>query len=199
VHYPEHGVTTANEIHIPAGQSIEVRLRAEGIIHSFWVPRLHGKMDMVPGRTNSIWLHADEPGVYRGQCAEFCGVQHTKMAFLVVAQSPGDFDQWVANQRRAATDTLPAQAQAGRALFMALSCRTCHTIRGTEAAGRLGPDLTHVGSRRTLAAATVDNSPENLARWIREPDTIKPGSQMPATQRSPEEIQAIAAYLASLD
>jgi cytochrome c oxidase subunit 2 len=199
VHYPDQGFTTANEIHIPAGEPVEFRLAADTVIHSFWVPRLHGKLDMIPGRVNSIWMRADGPGVFRGQCAEFCGVQHARMVFLIIAEPRPEFERWVANQRRPPGEPPMPQAHAGRALFMTLTCKTCHTIKGTEANGTIGPDLTHVGSRQTLAAGTLPNTAEDLARFIDRPQEIKPGNHMPVLRLDPEAIDAITAYLAALD
>ena len=199
VRYPDYGFTTANEIHIPAGQPIAFRLRSENVIHSFWVPRLHGKMDMIPGEVTSIWLQADAPGIYRGQCAEFCGVQHARMALLVVAEPRSEFERWVERQRQPAAEPTTGQALAGRALFMTLTCKTCHTIKGTEAAGAIGPELTHVGSRLTLAAGTLPNTSENLSRVIARPQEVKPGNQMPDLHLAPEAVEVIAIYLESLD
>ena len=165
VRYPEAGIVTANEIHIPAGQRVRFRLSAHDVIHSFWVPNLHGKLDMFPGTTTTLWLQAEEPGVWRGQCAEFCGTQHALMAFTVVAHEPADFDRWIAARQEAAVAGRDRLAQ-GRELFSRHGCATCHAISGTEAVGTIGPDLTHLANRRTLAAATLPNTRENLAAWI---------------------------------
>ncbi len=192
-------VETANEIHIPAGQPVDVELVSRDVIHSFWVPNLAGKLDMIPGKTNRLRLQAQAPGTYRGQCAEFCGAQHARMALLVVAQPPEAYASWLqARQRPAAEPGLP-QLQQGRALFAAARCGACHTVRGTDATGAMGPDLTHVGSRLSLAAAVLPNGQGALAGWIVGTQHIKPGSRMPAyRQFSGEELRALTAYLASL-
>jgi cytochrome c oxidase subunit 2 len=188
---------TANEIHIPAGEPVEVRLLSDNVIHSFWVPELHGKLDLVPGKANVIRLEAHRPGVYRGQCAEYCGLQHARMAFLVVAQPRAEFDAWLARQRQSANMTDPALA-AGRSAFE-FRCGTCHTVRGTQANGTEGPDLTHLASRRTLAAVTLPNDVAGLGGWIVHSQSIKPGNLMPNVDLPREEFHAIMAYLRSLN
>lgn len=190
---------TANEIRIPVGQPVRVRLASADVIHSFWVPRLQGKLDMIPGRVNETWIQADAPGVYRGQCAEYCGHQHAKMAFLVVAEPPDSFAAWYARQLRPAAEPSDPRAARGRSVFLGSGCAACHTIRGTRAAGTLGPDLTHVGSRLTLAAATVANTPGHLGGWIADPQSIKPGSLMPATPLAPADLGALVHYLEMLE
>jgi cytochrome c oxidase subunit II len=202
IHYPEQGFTTANELHIPAGQVVEVRLRSADVIHSFWVPQLHGKIDMVPGHANTIRIQADAPGEFLGQCAEFCGQQHTLMKFLVIAEEPGAFDGWVANQQRLAREPTDELLRQGQQVFLGSSCVYCHVIRGTtgENAGEaVGPDLTHLASRRTLAAGVLANNRGNLGGWIIGPQAIKPGNRMPGTNLSGEELQALLAYLESLE
>lgn len=191
--------TTANEIHIPVGQPVRFRLRSDNVIHSFWVPNLQGKIDLVPGRVNEVWLTAEHSGIYRGQCAEYCGTQHALMAFLVEAQPPADFRVWLEQQSERAVQPDDAQLKRGRETFTTAGCAGCHAIRGVQAVGVLGPDLTHLASRRTLAAGTIPNEPEQLAEWIRAPDSIKPGSLMPATQLDDEQLQALVAYLESLE
>src|SRR5690606_34934645 len=190
---------TANEIRIPVGQPVRVRLTSADVIHSFWVPRLQGKLDMIPGRVNETWIQADAPGVYRGQCAEYCGHQHAKMALLVVAEPPDAFAAWHARQLRPAAEPSDPLSARGRSIFLGSGCAACHTIRGTQAAGTLGHDLTHVGGRLTLAAATVANTPDHLGAWIVDPQRIKPGSLMPATPLAPADLSALIHYLTMLE
>jgi cytochrome c oxidase subunit 2 len=199
VRYPGHNVLTANEIHIPVGVPVRVRMTSQDVIHSFWVPQLHGKLDMIPGQTNSFWLQADEPGEYTGLCAEFCGEQHAKMLFLVIAQPPEEFAAWIAQQQQPASVPAEPLAQRGLEVFLGSGgCIECHAVRGTDATGNLGPDLTHLAGRRTLGAAIMPNNPGNLAGWIANPQQIKPGNLMPATPIDGEELQALLAYLATL-
>jgi cytochrome c oxidase subunit II len=199
VRYPEQGVVTANEIHVPVGEVVDLSLRSADIIHSFWVPELMPKTDMIPGRDNRMWLRADRAGVYRGQCAEFCGLQHARMAFLVIVEPRSEFDAWVADQSADAAAPADPEAAAGLRAFLGSPCVGCHTIRGTEAAGTLGPDLTHVASRDTLAAATIPNTRENLLAWITNSQDIKPGNLMPPMELPAEELRAIVAYLETLE
>jgi cytochrome c oxidase subunit 2 len=198
VRYPGSEAVTANEIHIPVRTRVAVQVTTADVIHSFWVPRLNRKIDMVPGRRNEVLLYADEPGVYRGQCSEFCGLQHAHMGLLVVAESRAKFEAWLENagsSRRAPTG---AEARRGEDVFLAEACAGCHTIRGTEASGDIGPDLTHVGSRSTLAALTIPNRPDALAEWIRNPQHVKPGTKMPALGLGAEDVRALVAYLEGL-
>jgi len=196
--YQDQGVITANEIHIPTGEPIEFKLTTADVIHSFWVPNLSNKQDLIPGKTNSLWLQADKAGTYQGQCAEFCGDMHAFMRFTVVAQTPDDYAAWLANQQQvAATSNDPLISQ-GEQIFLGSACVYCHTIRGTAASGTIGPDLTHLASRQSLAANTVDNSPESLAIWIVSPEKIKPNSLMPGTDFTPDELKALIAFLESL-
>src|SRR5690606_27458762 len=171
---------TANEIRIPVGQPVRVRLVSRDVIHSFWVPRLQGKQDLIPGRVNETWIQADAPGIYRGQCAEYCGLQHAKMALLVIAQPPVEFEAWYAQQLRLAAPPADPIARRGQAVFLETGCALCHAIRGTSAGGALGPDLTHLASRRTLAAGTIPNTRGHLVGWIADPQALKPGNLMPA-------------------
>jgi cytochrome c oxidase subunit 2 len=189
---------TANELRIPVGQRATIRLTSADVIHSFWVPGLHGKMDLVPGRVNAIPLEAGWPGVWRGQCAEFCGVQHALMAFTVVAEPRERFEAWVAAQRTLAAPPNDSIGTAGQAVFLASGCPQCHTIRGTAARGELGPDLTHVASRLTIAAATYPNAPGYLYGWIAHPQAIKRGNKMPRVPLQPNELHAIVSYLRAL-
>jgi cytochrome c oxidase subunit 2 len=191
VRYP-NGAVSANEIHIPAGVRVQLALTSDDVIHSFWVPPLGPKTDMIPGQRNTLWLEASQPGVYRGQCAEFCGLQHANMIIRVVADPPADFDRWVADQAR------PAAAREGAELFERQTCAGCHRIRGTAAVGTAGPDLTHIGGRTTIGAGVLPMSNENLRRWIGNPQSIKPGAAMPPTTLAPAELDALVAYLEAL-
>jgi cytochrome c oxidase subunit II len=195
----EKRVTTANEIHLPAGRTVHATLASRDVIHSFWVPNLHGKVDLIPGLETRIELRADRPGTYRGQCAEFCGVQHAHMAFLVVVEPEDEFDAWLEAQRRPAAEPSDTLARRGREVFLGTSCVVCHTVRGTEAFGRTGPDLTHFASRRTIAAATRPNRRGHLAGWIANPHGIKPGSHMPRNLLAPDDLHALLAYLEALE
>ncbi len=190
---------TANEIHIPVGVTVELRLRSADVIHSFWVPSLHGKLDMIPGHVNTMRMQADRAGVSRGQCAEYCGAQHAKMAFLVIALEPARFDQWFAAQMQSAHAPATAQLRRGQELFMSTGCVTCHTVRGTDARGVIGPDLTHIGSRRTIGAGLFPNTVGALGGWIADSQALKPGNRMPAfSDLKGEELRALAAYMESL-
>ena len=188
----------ANEIHIPVGRPARIELAAKDVIHSFWVPSLAGKLDLIPGRDNVITIQAERPGVYRGQCAEFCGLQHAHMALLVVADAPSDFEAWRDAQRRDAQPPQDAEAKAGAGVFQAKACASCHTISGTQAGGTLGPDLTHVGGRRYIAAGLAPTTQGSLAAWIADPQTMKPGNNMPYVPLTALELRQLAAYLAGL-
>jgi cytochrome c oxidase subunit 2 len=193
-------ITTANEIHIPAGVPVKIAVRTRDVIHSFWVPNLAGKIDLIPGRTNHVVLQADQPGIFRGQCAEFCGAQHARMAFIVVAEPADAYQAWLANQRQPAAAPSNDTVLRGRDAFMASGCMNCHTVRGvgTKKEG-FGPDLTHVGSRRFLGAATLENNRGNLIEFIARSQTVKPGNRMPSFPDLDEEtLDAIATYLESL-
>ena len=189
---------TANEVRIPVGQRVRVLLRAEDVIHSFWVPGLQGKADMTPGRTNVTWLQADAPGTWRGQCAEYCGMQHAKMALVVVAQPPDEFARWLDLQRQPAADPAEAGGIADRDTFLESGCALCHTVRGTLAHGSAGPDLTHLASRLTLAAGELPNTAGHLYGWIANPQALKPGTKMPAVPLETEQLHAIVRYLQTL-
>jgi cytochrome c oxidase subunit 2 len=196
---PDQRFETANEIHIPVGRKVRLQLEGLDVIHSFWVPSLAGKQDLIPGRPNELTIRAERAGVYRGQCAEFCGLQHAHMAFFVIAEEQGVFDEWVRLQRQGAVATAAnAEASAGQQAFMSRQCAACHTIRGTAANGTTGPDLTHVGGRRTIAAGLLETTRGSLAAWIADPQTLKPGNNMPMVPLSPDELRAISAYLAGL-
>ena len=190
---------TANEIRIPAQRPVEILLTSTEVIHSFWVPNLAGKIDLVPGHVNHLRLRANAPGIFRGQCAEYCGAQHAKMAFYVIAQTQDEYDAWLAAQKQLAREPADALLLQGRRLFIDNRCGQCHTLRGTPAAGTLGPDLTHVSSRVSLAAGILPNNSGAIAGWISAGQSIKPGNRMPSfNQFSGEELRALAAYLESL-
>ncbi|HYF38941.1 MAG TPA: cytochrome c oxidase subunit II [Gemmatimonadales bacterium] len=195
---PQNWVTTANEIHVPVGRPVVFELRSTDVIHSFWPPSLSPKRDLIPGDVNSLWFQADTPGVYRGQCLEYCGLQHAKMGFLVIAETPADFATWVARQRDTAKTPADSVTRRGQEVFLASSCVMCHAISGTPAASRIGPDLTHLASRKTLAAGTLPNTRGNLAGWILNPQAIKPGTRMPPNQFNPDDLHALLTYLESL-
>lgn len=198
VRYADHPIITANEIHIPVGQSVRIQLTSADVIHSFWVPELHGKLDMIPGRVNTIWIDADHPDEYWGICAEFCGTQHAKMFFLVIALPPAEFDAWLSEQQQAPPAPTAAVAQQGQQLFLDSACAKCHAIAGTSAKGRFGPDLTHLASRRTLASGILENNLDNLGAWLVDPQHFKSGNLMPASDLSNDELQAMLAYLQTL-
>ena len=192
-------VVLANEIHIPVNRPVVVGLSSADVIHSFWVPQLGGKMDMVPGRTNQLVLQATAPGVFRGQCAEYCGEQHARMAMHVVAHAPADFEVWLAAQAQPARPPVSPLAERGRSAFMAQRCTACHTVRGVSEEGRLGPDLTHVGSRLHLGAGTLRNDAAAMQRWIAHVQTVKPGARMPSfEERDAASLEAMAAWLDGL-
>lgn len=195
--YPDLDVVTANELHLPAGRPVVLRLEGADVIHSFWVPQLGGKRDVIPGRTNQITLTPETPGVYPGQCAEFCGASHANMRMLVVVHPPGDFERWVAGQRAPAAEPT-GEAAAGKAVYTRAACVGCHTIRGVSA-GLVGPDLTHFGSRRTVGAGLLPATLDNVAAWVRDPAAIKPGVKMPALGLTEAEARALAVYLLSLE
>jgi cytochrome c oxidase subunit 2 len=190
--------TTANEIHVPVGRPVALELRSTDVIHSFWPPNLSPKRDLIPGNVNSLWFQADSAGVYRGQCAEFCGQQHAKMGFLVIAEPPDSFAGWLARQRDTALTPTDDLTRKGQEVFLGSTCAMCHTISGTPAGSHIGPDLTHLASRRTIAAGTLANTRGNLAGWIVNPQQIKPGTQMPPNQLEPADLQALLAYLETL-
>jgi cytochrome c oxidase subunit II len=196
--YTEQGIATGNELHIPAGQPVLLQLRATDVIHSFWVPRLQGKRDMMPGTVTTLWIEADEPGEYRGMCAEFCGLQHANMSFLVIAHEPDEFEAWLANQQALPPEPEDDLTIQGQQVFMESECVACHTIRGTQANGTLGPDLTDIGARRELGAGTLPNTPGHLAGWTVNAQQFKPGNRMPPQAIEGEDLQALVAYMRSL-
>lgn len=198
VHYPDHDFTTANEIHIPVDQSVTLRLTSDDVIHSFWVPELHGKRDMMPEHVGQVWLHADRPGTYRGQCAEFCGLQHAKMQFLVIAHEPEEFEVWLDQQQAPRPDPVDDQVIRGQQIFLEHGCGDCHAVRGSDASGAVGPDLTNVASRRELGAGTLTNTREHRADWIVSSQEFKPGNLMPPVPMPDQDLQDLLAYLETL-
>jgi cytochrome c oxidase subunit 2 len=195
---PQNIVGTANEIHVPVGRTVSIKMTSSDVIHSFWAPNLDGKKDLIPGHETRTWFRADSAGVYRGQCAEFCGHEHAKMAFFIVAEPPTRFEHWLESQRSGAATPTDSLAQQGERVFLSGSCAMCHAISGTSAGSNFGPDLTHLASRRTIAAGTLPNDASNLAGWIIDPQIIKPGVKMPPNQLDGNSLQALLAYLATL-
>jgi cytochrome c oxidase subunit 2 len=193
----ERSFVTANELHIPLGKPVQLRLIGDDVIHSFWIPALAGKTDVIPGQTNAAWIQADTPGTYRGQCTEFCGVQHAHMAEVVVAEPAAEFEQWWDRQLTDAAAPSSVTATQGEDVFLA-RCAACHTVRGTSAGGILGPDLTHIMSRHTLGAGTKPNDPEHLRAWINDAQAVKPGSRMPTLDLRQQDLIAVTAYLQTL-
>ena len=191
-------VTTANEIHIPVGVPVAIKTTSRDVIHSFWVPNLHGKRDVLPGHVNSFWLQADRSGTYRGQCAEYCGLQHAHMALYVIAEPRDQFERWLETQRAPAAQPVTDAQRRGQQVFLSSSCVMCHTIRGTPAGARNGPDLTHLASRRFIVAGTLPNTRGNLAGWVLDPQGVKPGSRMPPNPLTPVDLHALLDYLESL-
>ena len=189
---------TANEIHVPVGKPVIVQLNSDDVIHSMWVPSLAGKRDLIPGRTATMNFRADQPGIYRGQCAEFCGFQHTYMAFEVQAHPQAEYDFWRQKQLAAPAPPTDPAAQRGMMLFQSTQCAMCHTVQGTLAQGKRAPDLTHLGSRRMIGAGALPNTPANLASWIADPQKHKPGSNMPANPMSGDDLAALVAYMGTL-
>jgi cytochrome c oxidase subunit 2 len=201
IRYPKLGIVTANELHVPVSDPTKptptfITLQSADVIHSFWVPQLAGQMDVVPNKTNRVWIDPQTPGTYVGQCAEYCGTQHAWMLLEVVVHPRDEFDRWVAAQQ--ATPREDPAARAGRDLFLSLSCINCHTVRGTPANGLFGPDLTHLMSRRTLGAGVVRNTPQALQAWVDDPAAMKPGVLMPAMKLSNDELNTLTAYLLTL-
>jgi cytochrome c oxidase subunit 2 len=194
---PSLGFTTANEVHLPVGEPVRVRLHSADVIHSFWLPQIAGKMDVIPGQVNETWLEARKPGDSRGMCGEYCGMQHAVMALDVRAESPEAFRQWADERRAGAKAPTTASASAGRVVF-ARSCGVCHAVAGTEALGRMGPDLTHLASRPTIGAGALTNSSEHLARWIRNAPGVKEGVRMPPMALTDAELRDVVAYLGTL-
>jgi len=201
IRYPELGIVTANELHVPAStvdsrQPTFLKLLSADVAHSFWVPQLAGKTDLIPNRENRMWIEPTKPGTYLGNCAEYCGTQHARMLVRVIVHSPDEFVRWVKDQQQVASED--TSVAAGRKAFLANSCVNCHTIRGTSAQGKFGPDLTHLMSRETLAAGAVPNTADNLRQWVRDPQKAKVGCLMPNMQMTDQEVDQLVAYLQTL-
>lgn len=198
--YPDYHVVTANEIHVPASPdgslASYLQLESVDVLHSFWVPQLSGKTDLIPNRINYMWIDPRAPGVYFGNCAEYCGSQHAHMLLRVIAQAPADFQKWIADQQKPAVTA--AQASAEQAVYGSLACVNCHTIRGTDSMGKFGPDLTHLMDRRTIGAGVMDNTAKNLRTWVNDPQDPKPGCFMPSMKLTDKELDQVVAYLGSL-
>jgi cytochrome c oxidase subunit 2 len=204
--YPKYGVVTANELHVPVSDPshptpTHLTLLSSDVDHSFWVPQLAGKTDLIPGIVNNTWIDPQHTGMYAGQCALYCGVQHAHMLIRVYVESRSDFDRWIRQQQAVASDP-PAGSDSpvadGERVFETTACVNCHTVRGTIADGRFGPDLTHLMSRQTIGAGALTNTPENLWRWVKDPDAVKPGCRMPAMNLSDQQISALVSYLETL-
>jgi cytochrome c oxidase subunit 2 len=195
---PSQMVITANELHLPTGQPVLLKLESRDVIHSFWVPSLHGKRDLIPGHPSTTYLQVDRPGLYRGQCAEFCGAQHAHMGLVVIAEPPQEFARWMSQARTPPPAPVTDEARRGREVFQRGPCILCHAVSGTIALASAGPDLTHVASRRTLAAGTLPNAPEPLARWVRDAQSVKPGAHMPPLALPAPDLRALLAYLETL-
>jgi cytochrome c oxidase subunit 2 len=197
--YPDLGIVTANELHLPVGETVRVDVASKDVVHSFWIPQMGGKVDVFPGRSMHMWFTPHEAGEYYGQCVEFCGVQHANMRMRLFVDTRADFDAWVQRQRADAAQPRSALATRGADLFARSACIACHTIKGTNAQGVIGPNLTHVAGRRTIGAGIMDNTPQNLARWIRDPQGVKVGNKMIQVPMSEGDLNAIVAYLRELN
>ncbi len=201
IRYPGFGIVTANELHVPVSIAAKpaltfLKLESADVAHSFWVPQLSGKTDLIPNRTNSMWIDPRQEGTFLGNCAEYCGMQHANMLLRVIVQSPADFEKWVAAQKLDASYS--AENEAARDSFLSLSCVNCHTVSGTPASGVFGPDLSHLMSRDTLGSGVIPNQPENLRAWVKNPQEIKPGNLMPNMQLNSRELDEVVTYLSSL-
>ncbi|HEY8885459.1 MAG TPA: cytochrome c oxidase subunit II [Chloroflexota bacterium] len=195
--YPAEGITTANELHVPVGERVVVKLSSVDVIHSFWIPSLVPKLDAVPGQDRTLWFDANQAGDYAGRCAEFCGVEHTWMLFRVVAQSPDEYAAWIKAQQQPAPAPTGLALQ-GQQLYQAQTCASCHAIAGSSSNGIVGPSLTHVASRWSIGAGVLDNTPDNLSRWLADPQAFKSGSAMPNYHFGPDDVKALTAYLETL-
>jgi cytochrome c oxidase subunit 2 len=198
LHYPRQGFSSANEIHVPVNTKLLLKLESADVVHDFWVPALGKKVDAIPGHPNTLWLTVTRPGVYLGTCDEFCGTEHAWMRIRVIGQPEHEFEAWAAHQALPAAASSSPQASKGAELFQDRTCASCHAIRGTDATARIGPDLTHVAGRDTLASGALDNTPANLARWIADPQAIKPGCYMPDLHLDRSEVELVTAYLEEL-
>jgi len=195
---PSQMLLTANEIHVPVGKAVEFELQSPDVIHSFWAPNFNGKKDLVPGHPTALWFRPEREGEFFGQCAEFCGAQHAHMRFVVVSESPQKFEAWLDSQRQSGATPSSESEMNGRQVFLSSSCVMCHTIAGTPARGTVGPDLTHIASRKRLAAGTLPNVPGHLAGWVLDPQKVKPGVRMPQNTLSPQDLKSLLDYLESL-
>lgn len=195
---PSMNIRTANELHLPVGRPVKLTLKSNDVIHSFWLPNMHGKMDLIPGYTSTFFFRPDEIGTYFGQCAEFCGYQHAKMRFAVTIESQEDYERWAAAQRTIPPPPTDSTAQRGQQIFLQSVCTQCHAVAGTTASARVGPDLTHVASRHFIAAASMRNAHDNLKAWIKDPQGIKPGVRMPMNTFTEEDLNALVTYLENL-
>jgi cytochrome c oxidase subunit 2 len=196
--YPDQGVITSDELHIPVGTRINLAIESADVIHSFWIPKLGGKVQAIPNQHNTSWIQADQVGTYNAQCYQLCGASHANMRFIVVVQSQADFDQWVKQMTTAPVQPTSGLAAQGAQIFASSACVGCHTIQGTKANAKIGPNLSHIGSHQTLAGATLQNTPENLATWLHNPPAVKPGSIMPNLNLTNDQVNALVAYLESL-
>jgi cytochrome c oxidase subunit 2 len=196
--YPDQHIITANELHIPIGVPVKIELQSADVIHSFWVPELGGKMDAIPGTSNTLWILADKAGIYDGQCAEFCGVEHALMRMQVVAETQDQFNAWLAQQQAPIPTNLSVEAAKGEGVLLSGSCVGCHTIDGTKARGVVGPNLTHFASRQTFAGSFLTNTPENLSKWLASPQAVKPGNLMPDLHLPDSSVQQLVSFLESL-
>ena len=195
---PSMRAITANELHLPAGRPVLITLKASDVIHSFWVPNLHGKMDLIPGRANYLWLRADRRGVFRGQCAEYCGLQHARMSLTVTVEDNDTFEQWWAAQREPARPPVTDEQKRGLEIMERGVCAMCHRVAGTAAGAKFGPDLTHFATRSTIGAGTVPNRRDHLAKWLDDPQDLKPDNKMPSPKLSAADLQAVLAYMETL-
>lgn len=195
---PSNNITTANELHLPVGRTVKLELQSNDVIHSFWLPNLHGKKDLIPNYPTTFFFRPDETGTFHGQCAEFCGYQHAKMRFIVVVETQEEFDRWAAAQRQTPPPPSDPVAQRGQQIFLTSTCIQCHTVQGTTANATVGPNLTHVSSRQYIAAGSLRNTREHLRTWVTDPQSIKPGIRMPMNLYSEEDLDAVVSYLESL-
>jgi cytochrome c oxidase subunit II len=195
---PSNNITTANELHLPVGRTVKLELQSNDVIHSIWLPNMHGKKDLIPNYPTTIYFRPDKTGTYSGQCAEFCGYQHAKMRFIVVVESPEEFEAWRAAQQQTPQPPTDARQKLGQQIFLTSTCTQCHTVQGTNANGRVGPNLTHVASRQYIGAGSLENTREHLKRWISDPQSIKPGIRMPMNTYSEEDLEAVVSYIESL-
>lgn len=198
IQYPAPGVYTANELELPIGKPVLIRLESDDVIHSLWLPQLRGKTDLIPGQTNYMWIQADRPGTYLGQCSEYCGTAHAWMLITATAVPQAQFDAWLRQQAQPASTPTTAEAAQGAKLFQQMTCVNCHAIGGTDAKARIGPDLTHFGSRKTLGSGVLENTQQNLETWLRDPQAVKPGVNMPNFHLTDSDVRALSAYLEGL-